>query len=178
MSLFSYLNMDASASTSSSLSPQLAQALQTVAQKNAAKATGAVGGSSGSSSVSITLEAKRAAAAKADADKSPTALAGELRASLNGQYKTGGKNSADLTVLSGRALATIALNESNQFSRAEIAAAKLELRARDRQSALAAISSGPLTSTSLSTYMRDMIATRSLMSSEEQQLREANPNLR
>lgn len=178
MSLISYLNMDMSSSSSSNVSTEVAKAMQTMADRKASQGSGKTGGTSGGSQVSITVEAKRAAATKADAGKSGAALASELRISFDKQYEKTGKNSADLTALSGRALATIALNESGKFSKAEIAAAKLELRTRDRQSAVAAINAGPLTSASLATYMRDMLASRSLLSAEEQQLREANPSLR
>ena len=176
MSLMSLLNQDYStaSSTTSSTSAQVAQAMQvlTKAQEKAGEAT-----TSGTkqASISITVEARRAAATKADAAKSPAALAKELRASLDEQD---GKSSAKFTTMSGRALATIALNETGQFSKSEIAAAKLELRSRDRQSALTMLASGPLTSASLATYTRNLLAARDLMSAEEQRLRATDPNLR
>ena len=177
MSLWSYLNAD---SSGSSVSAQVAQAMRTIAAARD-KATGASGTTSGAATapVSITIEAKRAAAAKEDAGKTAADLAEEVRASLDKQYAAAGqKNSADLTTLSGRALATIALNETALFSPSEIAAAKQELRARDRQSMLSIISSGPLTAASLATYSQDMLAARDLMSAEEKQLRAIDPKLR
>lgn len=175
MSLFSILNNDTATSTttSSSTSAQVAKAIQVLAAKNAAKSAAATG-STAQSGVSITIEAKRAANAKADAAKTPAALTTELRKA----FDAAGKDSANLTALSGRALATVALNEDGQFSRTEIAAAKLELRARDRQSALTMIASGPLTSASLTTYTTNLLATRESMSAEEQQLRQTNQTLR
>ena len=179
MSLFSILNNDVSTATSSSTtSSQISQALQTLAAKNAIKVKAGTSDDS-KTSVLITLDAKRAANAKADAGVDAATLAKSLRADLDAQYKAAGKkDSANLTAMSGRALATIALNDGNSFSRTEVAAAKLELRARDRQSALSAIGSSSLTAASLTTYTRDLLASRETMSGEEQRLRQANPNLR
>ena len=177
MSLMSLLNADLSTS-SSTTSPQVQQAIQMLAAKTASQATTTTS-ATGKSSVQITIEAKRAANAKADGSKDATALATELRAGLDEAYEVlGKKNSADLRALSGRALATMALNESGTFSRAETAAAKLELRSRDRQSALSAIGTGSLTVASLTTYTRDLLAARESMSAEEQRLRESDRNLR
>jgi hypothetical protein len=182
MSLWSYLNTDSSSSTTtSSAKLQLAQALQAAKLPEEKGGTSTVATTTGTvaSSVSITVEAKRAAATKEDAAKSASALAAELRASFDQQYAAAGKkNSANLTALSGRALATIALNETSQFSKAEIAAAKLELRARDRQSTISALASSDLTAASLKTYSRDLLAARALLSGEEQRLRANNPGLR
>jgi hypothetical protein len=181
MSLWSILNTDSSAS-SSSTTAQLAQAMQAPKLSASGKtsiSTQATTSDPAASSVLITVEAKRAAATKEDAAKSVSALASELRASFDKQYAAAGKkNSADLTALSGRALAIVALNETNQFSKAEIAAAKLELRARDRQSTVSALASSDLTAASLKTYSRDLLTARSLMSNEEQRLRASNPGLR
>jgi hypothetical protein len=178
MSLFSYLNNDSYGS--SSVGSQAALALQQALVKaGKAQAPGSKAGTTGQPTTSITIEAKRAAAAKADAGKDALALKTELRTSFDKQYeKNGEKNSADLTALSGRALAVIALDDGQTFSRAELAAAKLELRTRDRQLAMAAIGSGGLTAATLTSYLSDLTASREAMSSEEQQLRSANPNLR
>jgi hypothetical protein len=179
MSLISYLNADSLGS--SSTSSQVTQALATIAAKKAAATstdTTTETQSSGTS-VNITVQARRAAAEKADASKTAAALATELRKSLDADYAAAGKkNSSDLTAQSGRALATIALNESGQFSKSEIAAAKLELRARDRQSILAEINAGPLTAASLAAYSKQMMGARATMSVEERSLRDANPNIR
>jgi len=176
MSLMSLLNQDYS--TSSSTSPQVAQAMQ-VLTKAQEKANATTTSAAGQSTVSITIDAKRAAAAKEDAGKDATVLATDLRKSFDAQYKKAGKkNSADLTALSGRALSVVALNEGGQFSKGEIAAAKQELRARDRNSALAMLASGPLTSTSLKSYTTNLLAARDTMSAEERQLRANDPSLR
>lgn len=178
MSLFSYLNTDSFGS--SPASPQIAKALQTIAEKTAT--TTSSSGSkaqSTSNSVLITLQAQRAAAEKEDAGKTADVLRTELRTQIDADNKKAGKkDSADLTAMSGRALATIALNESGQFSRTEIAAAKLEMRTRDRLTLVAQISSGPLTSSSLAAYTQQLTASRATMSAEERGLRDANPNLR
>lgn len=176
MSLLSYLNMDTGSSTSSATGTQMAQALKTIADKKATRA-GANGGS-GTSSVSITVEAKRASAEKADAARTPAELTSAVRKSLDKQYVQNGRDSGDLRDMSGRALATIILNEDGKFSKGEIAAAKQELRARDRQLAIGVIGSGTLTSASLATYLSETLAARSQMSAEEQRLREINPQLR
>lgn len=185
MSLISYLNSDSLGS--SSTNPQVAQALQTIAAKKAsatatdtsATTTTKPGTKPGGSSVNITVQARRAAAEKADAGKTAADLSAELRKSLDADYAAAGKkNSSNLTAQSGRALATIALNESGQFSKSEIAAAKLELRARDRQSILAEINAGPLTAATLAAYSKQMMGARASMSVEERNLRDANPNIR
>jgi len=177
MSLFSYLNTDSFGS--SPASAQIAKALQTIAEKNAATTVAGNQTQPGGSSVLITLQAQRAAAEKEDAGKTADVLTKELRAQIDADNKkTGKKDSADLTAMSGRALATIALNESGQFSKTEIAAAKLELRTRDRLDLVAQISSGPLTSSSLAAYTQQLTTARATMSAEERGLRDANPNLR
>jgi len=179
MSLISYLNSDSLGS--SSTSPQVSQALATIAAKKAAATSTDTTADTQSSgmSVNITVQARRAAAEKADASKTAADLATELRKSLDADYAAAGKkNSSDLTAQSGRALATIALNETGQFNKSEIAAAKLELRARDRQSILAEISAGPLTAASLAAYSKQMLGARATMSVEERSLRDANPNIR
>ena len=181
MSLFSYLNADPSGT--SSANSQIAQVLQ----QAKARATGSKATTTASSGISgakpaqvqVTLEARRLAAAKADAGKSAVTLAGEMRKWLDASYAAAGrKNSADLTVLSGRALAVIALNSSGHFSRAEIAAAKTELRERDRAALVDQINGSALTASSLATYSQSLNAARALMSPEEQALRQANPRLR
>lgn len=184
MSLFSYLNADPSGT--SSANSQIAQVLQ----QAKARATGSKAASTGTSSttsgakpaqvqVQVTLEARRLAAAKADAGKSAATLAGEMRKWLDASYAAAGKkNSADLTALSGRALAVIALNSSGQFSRAEIAAAKTELRERDRAALVDQMNSTALTSSTVASYRQSLLASRATMSAEEQKLRAISPNLR
>ncbi|HWJ71262.1 MAG TPA: hypothetical protein VNS79_14560 [Sphingobium sp.] len=127
----------------------------------------------------ITLQARRVAAEKDDAGKSVSTLAAALRGALDAAYAAvGERHSADLTALGGRALAVIALNETGQFSRAEIAAAKSELRGRDRQAVLAQINEGGLTASSLGAYLTQSVSARATMSAEERSLRDGNPALR
>lgn len=177
MSLFSYLKADSLGS--SAMSAQVAQAMQTIAEKQGASVKGDAAKAGAGSSVSITLQARRAAAEKQDADKAAPALASELRGALDRAYAAAGeRHSADLTDLSGRALAVMVLNDTGQFSRAEVAAAKSELRGRDRQAVLAQISADGLTASSLAAYLKQSLGARATMSAEERGLRDANPNLR
>ncbi len=84
----------------------------------------------------ISPAARRASAQIADAKKDFTALAKEVRATLDAQYKSAGKTATPkLDELSGRALAAVALNQSGGFSRTEVSAAKAALQSRDRESA-------------------------------------------
>lgn len=177
MSLFSYLKADSASSSSTSV--QIAQAMQTIADRKATPAEKMPLGATNESSVQITLQARRAAAEKDDADKAAPALATALRTALDTAYASvGERHSADLTALSGRALAVMALNETGEFSRAEIAAAKMELRGRDRQAVLAQINEGGLTAASLGAYLKQSVSARATMSVEERSLRDSNPALR
>jgi len=177
MSLFSYLKADSASSLSTNV--QIAQAMQTIADSKAAPAGKTPSGTANESSVQITLQGRRAAAEKDDVDKTALALASALRGMLDSAYASAGeRHSADLTALSGRALAVIALNDSGIFSRAEIAAAKMELRGRDRQAVLAQINENGLTASSLAAYLNQSIGARATMSAEERGLRDVNPALR
>ena len=180
MSLFSYLNSDSYGSSATSMQVGLAiqQAMAKLEAQQTTTSSATANGASQSGAV-ITVEAKRAAAAKADASKDAATLAAETRQALDTQYEAAGaKDSADLTTLSGRALSIMALNESGAFSKTEIAAAKLELRAWDRQAAMSQLMAGPLTAASLATYQKDQLTARASMSTEEQHLRDINPKLR
>ena len=176
MSLFSYLNVDSSDSLLINLKKAQSAATESKVTTSIAESTSRT---ANTSSVLITVAARRAAAEKDDAGKAASAFAGELRTTLDDAYATAGeRHSADLTALSGRALAVIALNEDGQFSRAEIAAAKTELRGRDRQAVLTQISENGLTASSLAAYLQQATDARSTMSAEERNLRDANPSLR
>ncbi len=101
---------------------------------NAAATTSTTTNTSGTQ-VSISAEALAAAAAKADNDKDFGALATEVRTALDAQYASGtDKGTPDLSGLSGRALAAIALNKDDKFSSAERYAAKAALREETRDS--------------------------------------------
>lgn len=178
MSLFSLLNGTSNATTSSSVSSNSTMSALLAQIETQKAATGAKtdrsAGNAGS--VSITLGAQRAAAEAKDMKKDASALATELRKTFDEAYKKG--DAPDTSELSGRALALVALNGDGSFSRAEVAAAKAELRDRDRASALAIINAGELTSATLITYNKDLLAQRASMSPEERALRDANPKLR
>jgi hypothetical protein len=177
MSLFSYLKADSVPTSSTSV--QIAQAMQTTADRKATPSEKIPPGTTSESSVKITLQARRAVAEKDDADKAAPALASALREALDAAYASAGeRHSADITALSGRALAVMALNETGEFSRAEIAAAKTELRGRDRKAVLAQINKGGLTAASLGAYLKQSVSVRATMSTEERSLRDSNPALR
>lgn len=178
MSLISYLNSDSS-STSTATSSLVTQALQTIAAKQAEAASTAAASGEQAASVSITLAAQRAAAETADAGKTADALTSEIRAAFDADDAAAGEaNSADLTALSGRALALVALDDGTHFTKAEMAAARTELRARDRQALVEEMSSTPLTASSLKDFLQARLATRQTMSAEERQLRDSDPSLR
>lgn len=176
MFLFSWLKTDSA--SSSPVNVQVMQAMQSVGDREAVPADRAAPSAVKGSSVQITLQASRIAAEKEDADKSAAALAETLRGALDTAYAVAGeRHSADLTALSSRALAVMALNEAAEFSRAESAAAKMELRGRDRQAVLAQIAEGGLTASSLAAYLNQSVSARATMSAEERSLRDGNPAL-
>lgn len=177
MSLFDYLNNDSSKSTTSSAASLLQQVAAQRGITVPASTLNALSGdtsstTSNASSVQISVGAQRASAETGDAKKDASKVASEARAALdkNGVSATG--------VMSGRALAIVALDENGNFSRAEVDAAKAELRERDRQSVLTFFNSGELTASSLKTFGQQLLAARQSMSSEEQALRASDPNLR
>jgi len=177
MSIFSWLKADTASSLPTNV--QIARAMQAIADRKTPLAGKDGTGAATESSVQITLQARRAAAEQDDADKSAPALAAALRGALDAAYAAvGERHSADLTALSGRALAIMAQGETGGFSRAESAAAKMELRERDRQAVLAQINAGGLTASSLGAYLKQSVSARATMSTEERSLRDGNPGLR
>lgn len=176
MSLFDYLNNDSSKSSTSSAASLLQQVAAQRGITVPASTLNALGGDSPStasaSSVQISVGAQRASAETDDAKKDAAKVASEARAALD---KNG--NGA-MGAMSGRALAIVALDDDGKFSRAEVLAAKAELRERDRQSVLTFFNSGELTASSLKTFGQQLLAARQAMSSEEQALRASDPNLR
>ncbi|GEM_PF-1201389 len=177
MSLFDYLNNDPlGSSAAASTSAQTALLLQQVQARLGDTNTTAAGtttGTSGLSSVLITLGAQRAATAAADARKDAGTLAEEIRATLDGK----GGQSTGMAGMSGRALALVALNEDGRFSKLEVAAARAELRERDRAAAAAFLSAGDVTAASLKSFSQQILAARETMSAEERLLRERDPAL-
>ena len=130
-------------------------------------------GTTKSDAATISAAAKIAAAEKADNAKDFGALTADVRATLDKQYaadKAAGAKIAkpDLSAFSGRALAAMALNRDGDFSRREVAAARIELRGRDRQ-ALVGATSGGFNTNALAAYSRQMVATYDGISSEERE---------
>lgn len=117
---------------------------------------------------SISLAARRAAAQIVDGKKDFSALAKEVRATLDAQYKVSGSKDAPpkLDELSGRALAAIALNQGGAFSRTEVGVAKAALQSREREGATGAIRGG-----SFAAYSQTMVTQYDALSSEERQAR-------
>jgi len=176
MSLFDYLGYESlGASAAASAQTQAALLLQQ-AQARQEEATGSASakGSPSLSSVLITQDAQRAATAAADAKKDAAVLAGEIRDALDGK----GERPTGMTAMSGRALAIVALNDDGRFSKLEVAAARAELRERDRAAAAAFLSSGEVTAASLKTFSQQLLAAREGMSAEERLLRQNDPALR
>jgi len=176
MSLFSYMNLTGSPSSTSSgglgslYGSALEQLTATVGSSAAAKA--GTSNSESPSGVTISVAATIAAAAKADKDKDGATLAADIRKDLDAQYKASGKTTPDLSAQSPRALATIILNESGSFSKSEVLHAKAELRSRDRATFLAA-TANDFSLTSLEAYQTAKLTSRSSMSVEERTVRDA-----
>jgi hypothetical protein len=180
MSLLDYLNNDPSrSSSSSSVSAQMTQLMQQATGKQT-NTTSSTGGSltASQSSVLITLEARQASASARDAAKEAGTLTTELRAAMDSRYTAQGNKLPSVGAYSNRALSLIALNDGKSFSSAEVSAAKAELRARERESALTFMKSGELTAASLKSYSQQLLAARESMSAEERALRDSNPDLR
>jgi hypothetical protein len=124
-----------------------------------------------SSGVTISVDATIAAATKADAKKEPADLIADIRETLDAQYDKKGKGAkADLSAMSPRAVATIALNSDGSFSKAEVLAAKAEMRTRDRATFLSATASD-FSLTSLQAYQNARLTSYGTMSAEERAVR-------
>lgn len=121
------------------------------------------------SSASISAAAQLAAAEKADGAKDFAALTTETRAALDTQYAAGASR-PDLSKLSGRALAAIALNRSHDFTAAEVTAARAELKGREKATLLSAISGG-MNIASLASYGKSLATAYDGMSAEEREAR-------
>jgi hypothetical protein len=151
------------------LTPATQKAIAAARDKVTASA-GAAPVSSTSAAATISAAARAAAAAKADNAKDFTALSKDVRATLTAQYsvaKAAGDASpeADLSAMSGRALAAIALDRGDIFTRAEGNAAKAELRNRMRQDVVA--SGGGLAG--ITTYSKQMVTRYDSASVEERE---------
>lgn len=179
MSLFSILNGSSSANAQQSPLLQMLSADGTTSgMLDAVSSALGISANPSNTSASITPAAKWAAAAAADAGKNVADLTSEIRSTLDSQYAASGSKTADMTALSGRALAVVALNKDGTFSTVEAAAAKSALRERDRTSLLGLMSGQGLSSSSLAAYSNQLLAARVAMSPEERQLRDLDPSLR
>jgi hypothetical protein len=182
MSLLSLLNTNNS--SSGTASSAVTSAIQKLSALKSAKTetANAAKNPKVTSDVAITQTAKITAAEKADSKKDFAALGNEMRSTLNAQYvaaKAGGNSAPkpNLTNLSGRALAAIILNKTGTFNRAEIHAARSEMKQRDRSAVLDATASGMNIST-LTTYSKQMLASYDSMSVEEREVRGSTSNAR
>jgi len=130
--------------------------------------------SSPSSGVSISHAAKIAAAEQADNARDFTALSQAVRQTLDTQYAADEANKAgsapDLGLMSGRALAAIALNKTGGFSTREMALAKKELNERVRVELAEALKSGNAMD-ALVSYNQQLVADYDGMTQEERDAR-------
>lgn len=175
MSLFSYLNASSSSTSSSfatSSSSVYASALEQLTSAKASLDASSGKSSSSKTGVIISASASIAAATKADAKKEPAALVTDIRTALDSQYKTKGKAKVDLSDMSPRAVATIALNSTGAFSKAEVLTARAEMRTRDR-AAFFEITANDFSASSLETYQNSRVTGYSAMSAEERAYRGA-----
>ncbi|QUT05885.1 hypothetical protein KFK14_23640 [Sphingobium phenoxybenzoativorans] len=189
MSLLSLLNGAQSSQTQSSkayvgtgLSAAAQKALATAkeAASTASTASSRTQAASSQSDVSISPEALAAAQAKEDNAKDFAALSAQVRAALDAHYATLNAtgnatvergSAPDLSALSGRAVAAIALNRTGAFSRTEVQAAKAEMRARIQEDfANAALSSGG-SSGGIAAYSSQLVSQYDAMSDEEREAR-------
>jgi hypothetical protein len=167
MTILSFLNGD-NATSSKTRTSKLSKVLESL---NAKQPTTTVKKSE-PSPIYITIDAKRAANAKADARKAAATIAAEARASFDSQQRGNGRSgTVDLAAASARSLSVIAMNDRSLFSSVEVAAAIKELRNRDRDAAMATITSSSFSAKILATYTQDLLLKRESMSAEEVQLR-------
>lgn len=130
--------------------------------------------SSPSSGVSISNAAKIAAAEQADNARDFTALSQAVRQTLDAQYAADEANKTssapDLGLMSGRALAAIALNKTGGFNTREMALAKKELNERARIELAEALKSGNAMD-ALVSYNQQLLADYDGMTQEERDAR-------
>ncbi|MFT3965255.1 MAG: hypothetical protein QM690_05185 [Sphingobium sp.] len=176
MSLMDYLNTSFTSASSSTASGSLIDQLGGTSGTSSADdvLNALINGTStaSASGVTISTTAAIAAAAKEDKDKDAATLASEIRASLDAQYAAKGTTDADLSEASPRALSTIILNESGAFSKAEVHAARQEMRERDRKAFLQVTLNG-FTLSSIQSYQNQMASAKASMSDEEKAVRSA-----
>lgn len=166
MSLISILSTMTSGTSSSTGSSAI-----TAAQARLALAQAAAEAKSGTASnggAQISDAAVLAQSHTSDLKKDFGVLAKETRAALDSQYKSGA-SSPKFDKISGRALASIVLNEGGQFSRGEQAAARAEIQARERSVLTAAFSSGMSVAT-LASYGKTLAENYDAKSPEERKV--------
>lgn len=122
----------------------------------------ATGATSSSNGVSISTDARLAAAEAADNAKDFSVLATEVRQELD-------HGTTPMTGMSGRALAAVVLNQGNAFSSTEIAAAKQELDSRTRQDFTLTAGSGG--TGGLAAYDQQLVSQYDATSDEEREAR-------
>ncbi|HEX7819404.1 MAG TPA: hypothetical protein VF463_02155 [Sphingobium sp.] len=173
MSLISYLNFGTGNSTGTStgsLGSAYTTALQQLTATQARMASASASSTTSGSGVIISANATIAAATKADAKKDAATLATDIRTALDAQYKANGKGKMDLSAMSPRAVATIALNSDGSFSKAEVLTAKAEMRTRDR-AAFFQVTANDFSVSSLEAYQSARMVGYGAMSVEERTLR-------
>jgi hypothetical protein len=122
--------------------------------------------------LSISLDALAASADSRDNAKDFSALAQEMRSTLDEQQAmayANGKTSGtpSLTTVSGRGVAAVALNASSLFSPAEVKAAGTELRERENMRFSQTAFSAENWTAGVSAYSQDVVNRYDGMSSEE-----------
>ncbi|WP_189338321.1 hypothetical protein [Sphingobium sp. SCG-1] len=147
------------------------QARLAIAQAAKEKAAG-----NSADSATISASGLLAQANQADRAKEFGALAQETRAALDKQYASG-KKDAEVNALSGRALASIVLNEGGKFSHEEQAAARSEMKARERDVLTSALSSGMSVAT-LASYGKTLAENYDAKSPEERRVLGYTPQTR
>lgn len=163
MSLLSLLN---TATSSASYASTTSAALQKSIDAASASTANASTYAATSTGLTISKSAKIAAAEATDNKKEFAALSANVRATLDAQYAASSVKEPQFDEMSGRALAAIALNDSGNFSRNEVFAAKTELRERIREVFTDAIGQDVGLSGAVS-YSKQLISNYDALSQEE-----------
>lgn len=178
MSLLSLLFPNSASTSFASSGVSISPTVQKLLDAQSAAATNiATSSQTGNqSSLSISVNARLAAAESADNKKDFAVLSQEVRANLDAQYAAAvttrdhGAVTPKLNAMTGRALSAIILNTGATFAHSEVTAAKVELRERMRTEFVDAVG-GKAGLSSLSAYNAQLITSYDAMSSEERQAR-------
>lgn len=177
MSLWSYISgSSSSASSASYSSATYSAALAKIEAQSSGAATTATSTTDTSSDTGVSIsDSAQAASSEAEDNQMDFGdLADTVRSSLDTLYaaeKTAGKpQTANFANLSGRALATVVLNQGNQFTPDEQRQAKAALDNQTRQD-FATATSGGMNMSSLSSYSQSLVTQYDAMSPEERQAR-------